>query len=577
LRRRGKILLPAALFSVRVIKLAEISNGSFHFKAAPGIRFSCRKTERKEVKIMQKINFFLAFCCLVSLGFLSAGDAVAQKRKSDTKKKKTEKIYIKTDKDAMISLGKGTGVSGGGSLVPMETSMILEPCAKETAAQISELEDAPDTNKQLEILIKRIDDKDDWLRACAVYRLGEFGAAAAEALPVILKLLRDEKNEDVWVHIQQALWKVPPDRNLPLRQRLELAKNADVYLRIYGVYALSYAKVPPATFEAKDIVSALIEAAADEDVTVTWLAVMGIRQQGFYGVDTSPAIPVLSELLQKGKINPLHPVRAFVPMGANALPAAPVLFDVLYNPKKYVGEKDRNNRAYSLYLTTAIALGKIGKPLVPMLEKEFEKQPFSVLQVLKYLIADGTLPIFIKAMQHQNPQVRKRAIENLPTLTSIGAIEMVPPIIAAAKDADLEVREAALSALGSIALFTPEKSDALKEMLKKQAIPVLIANLENKETVCFAALNLPGFGADAEIAIPALRRLIKKENGNYCAESALFRFGEKGRKFLTKEQIERLKETNKTTNEPFDTKFNKAKPIKPKTEPKPVTEKTKDT
>jgi HEAT repeat protein len=523
---------------------------------------------------MQKIKFFLAFCCLVSLGFLSAGSAAAQKSKSNTKEKKTEKIVIRQDKAIIVS-GRGVELSSGSGIGMTEPSIILEPCAKETPEQISELENAPDTNKQLEILVKRTAETDDWRRACAMYRLGEFRSAASAALPVILKLLRDEKNQDVWIHVEGALWKIAPDRNLPLRKRLELAKDSDVYLRIYGVYSLSYSKVPAGTFEAKDIVNALIEAAADEEITVRWLAVMGIRQQGFYGVDTSPAIPVLSAMLQNGNINPMHPIRAFMPMGANALPAAPLLFDVLYNTKKYVGEKDQNNRAFSLYLTAAIALAKIGKPLVPLLEKEFDKQPFAVLQVLKHLVADGTLPVFAKGMQHQNPQVRKKAVESLPSLTSIGALEILPSLIAALKDTDAEVRNAALNQLGSIARFTPEKSDALKEMLKKQALPIFIANLEDKATVCYAALNLPDFGADAEVAIPALVSVIKKDKGNFCAESALFGLGEKGRKFLTKEQINRVEEMNKASN--IDTNYKKAKPIKPKTAPEPPPEKTKDT
>jgi HEAT repeat protein len=509
---------------------------------------------------------------------LSVIDASAQKRKSNTKKKKSQKVYV--IREAKVS-GFGTGVgTGSGSIISgREYYLSLEPCAKETPEQISELENAADKNKQLEILVKRIGDKDDWLRACSVYRLGEFRAEASEALPVILKLLHDEKNNEVWVHVQEALWKVPPDRNIPLRQRIELAKNADIYLRIYGVYSLSYFKATAATFEAKDIVSALIEAAADEDATICWLAVMGIRQQGFYGIDTSPAIPVLSGLLQKGKINPLHPIRAFVPMGEKALDAAPILFDVLYNPKKYVGEKDENNRAYSLYITAAIALAKIGKPLVPLLEKEFDKQPFAVLQVLDYLQVEGILPVLLKAIKHENPKVRQKAIGSLPTLTSLGAVEVAPSLIAALKDADLDVRKAAMSGIGNIAKYTTGKSDALSKMLKKQALPVLIANLEDKETGCSAALSLPEFGADAEAAIPNLVRVIKKQNGNICAESALFELGEKGRKHLTKEQIERVEEMNKSHNEPFDTNFNKAKPIKPKTEPKPepTTEKKRDT
>lgn len=489
------------------------------------------------------------------LGLLLAGTTAAQK-------KKKKKIKIETVAVPAMAIGSGTI-----SLPKSEPFLGLEPCAKETPEQISELENAPDTGKQVEILLKRIEEKDDWLRSCAIYRLGEFRSAAQDALPVIVKLLRDEKNDNVWRHVEDALWKIPPGRNSPLPERIELAKSEDVYVRIFGVYSLSYFRPVPGSFQARDTLNALIEAAKDEDVTVCWLAVMGIRQLGFYGVNTADAIPVLSDVLKNSKINAIHPVRAFVPMGANALPAAPLLFDILYHPKKYVDDKDDTNaRSHLLYLTAAIALGSIGKPLLPLLEKEFVKEPFAVLQVLGYISDPGVLPILFKAMNHQNPEVRENAVNSLPIFASAETIETIPYLLAASRDVSVEVRKSVISKIGGIARLK-EKSAELTDLLKKKVFPFLIENLKDENLSCYSSLTLGNFGADAESAIPKLVNRIQKRKGDYCAEIALYDIGEKGRKYLTKEQIANVEESKKITRDIFNDSYDKAKPIKPKTQP----------
>lgn len=512
---------------------------------------------------MRKTNhIFLFFCCLMVLGLLFNTNLTAQKRKPSAKKKKA----VNEKKVLVVTRIESTG----GISINREPYLSLEPCAKETPEQIAELENAADKNTQLKILVKRIGEQDDWLRACSIYRLGEFGNAAQDALPLIIKLLHDEKNDDVWRHVENALWKIPPDRNIPLAERIRISQNGDVYQRLYAIYSLAYFKPLANSFQAKDTLNALIETAKDEDITIAWLSVMGIRQLGFYGINTSNAIPVLSDFLKNGKLNPVNIVRAFVPMGENAFPAAPILFDVLYNPKKYAGEKDENNRSYALYLTTAIALGRIGKPLIPLLDKEIEKQPFAVLDVLGNLRAEGTLPIFFNAMKHANAEVRKKAIEKLPGLTSIGAVEALPYLLTAVNDENLEVRQSAMSEIGNIAKYTENKSLELQEILKKKAVPALVAKLNDKDSACYAAMNLGDFGSSAETAIPALVRAIKRNIAVGCAEQGLFDIGEKGRKYLTVEKIKEIAEDRKANSEIFNRDYNKTKPIKPKEEPKPT-------
>ncbi len=520
------------------------------------------------MKIYKLLLVALYFLTIFSL---STSYFFAQTKKIPKSKKKTAGSMVKP-------AATGGGFGGGFVEVVGETKrepyLGLEPCAKETPEQISELENAADVNSQVQILTKRTGEKDEWIRACAVYRLGEFKENAKDALPVIIKLLRDEQNNSVWTHVEDALWKIPPNPNIPLQQRIEFLKSIDVYTRIYGVYSLGYFKLIPKTHQAEDTLKALIEAAKDDDTTVAWLAVMGIRQLGFYGINTSDAIPVLSELIKGNKLNPIHPVRAIVPMGENAMPAVPLLFDILYNPKKYAGDKDEDNaRSYGLYLTTAIALGQIGKPLIPFLEKEIEKEPFAILQVLGNIQGDEVIPILYKAIKNPNPEVRKKALESLPNFTSKGALEAIPILLPLFDDKNKYVAQAAMNKVGNIGKYTKDKTPELKNLIDKKVIPALMQKFNNEEISCYAVLNTADLGDAAEKAIPALVRILKRKTRNYCAEVALYKIGEKGRKFLTKEQLEYQKKNEESDKKLFNPNYNNAKPIKPKTEDSQKTEK----
>ncbi len=523
---------------------------------------------------MTKTNKFFTLLLLLLVGFSLTITITAQKPKPKKKadKKASPKIVVQEATPVMKGDADAGGTANGGSKsLIVEPYLGLEPCAKETPEQISELETASDKNKQLEILVKRIGNENEWLRACSVYRLGEFRTAAQPALPVILKLLRDEENSDVWRHVETALWKIPPQANIPLQDRMKMAHNLDVYIQLYGIYSLSYFKpVLPTDNASKQRLETLMETARSEDITVAWLSVLGIRQLGFYGVDISSAIPLLSDLLKKGQLNSVNIIRAFVPMGEKGLSAVPLLLDVLYNPENYVGkdkdEDTRNIRRYSLYLTSAIALGRMGKVLIPLLEKEVEKEPYAILQVLSNMAGDETLPILYKIMEHKNPEVRKKAIESLPGFTSIGAVIVLPKLIKAVDDSDIEVRKSAMNKIGNIGRNLKETTPELREMIEAKVVPGLLKYLNHEDLGCYAKLNIAYFKENADTIIPHLAKVLKKGKGTYCAEVALFRLGENGRKHLTEEQIRSLEKSEKDNNEIWNRKYNNAKPIEPKKE-----------
>src|SRR6186713_1622800 len=170
-----------------------------------------------------------------------------QSLEAQTKKKPASK---KGSAGVFTAVEAFTGGTGSGSGPVAEPYIGSQPCAKETDAQFSELENAPDLDAQLNGLILRAGDKDEWTRACAVYRLGEFGKAAQDALPLIIKLVRDEENPGVWGAVEDALWKIPPDASLTLAQRIKLAKDPDVYRRLYAVYTFGFLRPVPHSFQA---------------------------------------------------------------------------------------------------------------------------------------------------------------------------------------------------------------------------------------------------------------------------------------------------------------------------------------
>ena len=508
---------------------------------------------------MKKIVFLLSVFLGVLCGSILATNVNAQKREEggrQNKKPEPRKLIIPS----------GSGTAGGTATealkVEREPYLGLEPCAKETSNQITELENANGLNDQLEVLVKRVQDQDRWTRACAIYRLGEFGAAAQDALPLIIKLLKDEKDGEVWGNVKDALWKIPPDRNLRIEQRIRLSKDPDAYRRIYGLYSLSFFRPIPGTFEAKDVLNALIAGTEDEDSTVCWMSVMGIRQLGFYNIDTSSAIPALSKVLKGDKINPIVPIRAFVPMGQRAMPAAPLFFDILYNPEKYAGKDEEHNRSYVLYLTAAIVLGQMGESIVPLLDRESDAHPFAVIQVLSNMAGGKTLDLLLKLSENPNAEVRENAISNLLGVTATGALQTFPVLVRLLNDKNEKVSRAALSKIGSIVKHTDDKSPELKQLIRSRVVPKIASMLRLKDN-CYVLLTLADLGAEAATTLPAIVKLSK--SGSYCAEAALYNFGDIGRKYLDKETLEKLENERKPGGVlgPLDLQNNKAKPIKP--------------
>ena len=476
-------------------------------------------------------------------------DAFPQKRKKKPAKKPVERVFT-------------IKASGSAEAYKPEPFLSLEPCAKETDEQIAELENGTDSAAQVNTLVSRLTSDDRWVRGCAIYRLGEFGSASTDALPVLLKILDDNEDYEFWNLADRAIWNIPPGKGYLQAEQIRDAKSPEDSKRLYAVLALSSFRYPPTTMQAKRAVEALIEALADENGTIVYIAARGLQRQGYWGVDTTSAIPALSELIKGNRVNPLHPLYAMSPMGVRAAPATPLLIEMLLEPKKFVGELDTDNiRAYSLRLTTQMLLGKFGADFVPVLKRYRADHPYEVLGVLSHMDSQESLDLTLEIAKTSSGKLRVKAIEGIPRLKAPYAVKVVPTLLSYLKDTDKDVRNAALSKLGAFAEANKTPTREFQDLYRRRVVPKFVALLNDKDSGCYAALNLPNLGALATSAIPALAKIARRPTGSYCARKSLFAFGDAGRKYLTAEQIKDEEESSKL-NFGFDRP--KPKEVKPK-------------
>jgi HEAT repeat protein len=483
------------------------------------------------------------------------------KKKAVGKKSAAAKKITSKSKSAPVAIFR---LEESPPLVPDPPKYLWhEPCAKETGEQIAELESAKNSAEQVRTLSDRLANNDEWVRGCALYRLGTFKSYSAPALPLIIKLLRDDRTEGMFHLASDAIYSIPPPPVSYTSERLDLAKSLDVYNRIYGLWALGYFKPMAGAMDLKEIVNALIDGTRDEDPTARWVAVNGITRIGFAA---RAAVPALIELLQKKSMNPVDTIIALGRMDSYMTPALPALFDALNYPEKYTSDK---NRRSVIYLTTTLVLAKLGKQFIPVLEKEFDKHPFSVLGVVRQMSEGDISPIILKGLKSPNKELRKTSLDFYAYETP-AMLNILPVIIPMIDDPDLEIRKSAISRIGSIAKYGDKNSPELKNQLEQKALPMIlrVAQAKNNEASCYAAFTIADFGPDKQNILILSKMITPNGRLDYCAATALFRLGEEGRKFLTPERIKEMEKNEQSVQNILKpAEESKAKPIAPKTPP----------
>ncbi|MCP4716639.1 MAG: HEAT repeat domain-containing protein [Deltaproteobacteria bacterium] len=160
-------------------------------------------------------------------------------------------------------------------------------------------------------------------------------------------------------------------------------------------------------------------------------------------------------------------------------------------------------------------LGRIGpkaKTAIPALEKELENPDkafcWTVKQALRK-IKKVTVENLIDCLNDKDVIIRNNATKALGDLGP-NAISAIPALVSCLDDAKTEVRKNASFALAKIG---------------EPAIPALIEALksENAQTRKNATFSLGEMGATAQLALPALKRLLHDNNSKvrWCADNAI--------------------------------------------------------
>lgn len=230
-----------------------------------------------------------------------------------------------------------------------EMNITLNPCKGETPGNVLGISEKGLTQQRVTAFVAKLRDPDPMARACAARQLGYLGAEARDALPHIVRRMREEEHDGVGVNLSKALWEIGPDTKSTVAEWIESLRSDDVDVRSYAAFALGYYKPHPA--HRKEVVGALANALRDRDGGVRWIAVRGLMRLGPSAAD---AVPDLLAVLSDEK-SPLRHLAAFAlgNVGPQAEVAAPELLKVAYTAKDF-----------SLYTSATIALGRIGPAVV---------------------------------------------------------------------------------------------------------------------------------------------------------------------------------------------------------------------
>lgn len=431
-----------------------------------------------------------------------------------------------------------------------ETNITLNPCIGETPDNVLGVGEKGATQQRVTAFIAKLRDPDPKARACAARQLGYLGSEAKDALPHIVRRMREEEHDGVSVNLSRALWAIGPDTKSTVAEWIESLRADDVDVRSYAAFALGYYKPHPA--HQKEVVGALAKALRDKDGGVRWMAVKGLMRLGPSAAD---AVPDLLAVLSDEK-SPLRHLAAFAlgNVGPQAEVAAPELLKTAYTTKDF-----------TLYTTTTIALSRIGPAVVPLLSKDLKtNKALIVLDVLTHLAPNGA-PLVIEALRMENKDVRGKALDIIWQFGPAAA-PAVPLIVKDLKDGDKDVRWKAVVALRFLG------------PVAKDAAPALMTALGDDDDLvkCYAAEAIGVIGPAGAPAVPQLRQMMERpmkddrDMPQRCAASALMSMGPETRALVSPEMAQRVKKHNaflgdisKDRNDPTKPKSKEKKPTTP--------------
>ena len=373
------------------------------------------------------------------------------------------------------------------------------------------------TYKTVPELIADLRDEDSNVRVRAATSLGTMGSEAAEAVPVLIGSLRDDH---VWVRIEavRALGRIGNEPGVA--DALAGALNDEHHkVKEVAIYALKEIGPEP------EVVAVLIGGLGEGDEYIQRLIIDTFRDFGPLAID---AIPALLELYEKGGED-------FKPVIINSLVAISQereIFDIVFDAL------DDESFAVRMMAVKAIGdFGEMAEPAIPMLieiieDKDVDSQlrGTAILNLRNLSDYPGVAETLVGAIWDESRQVYSAALQALGdsgdipgvvtalievinsddperpmhaayALAKIGqdASDAVPHLIELYDDEDLNVRKAAIYALGEIYPHA-------------EIVATLVEALEDPSPqVQMSASDAIGkVGGDAIGAVPALLGLLER-------------------------------------------------------------------
>jgi HEAT repeat protein len=382
------------------------------------------------------------------------------------------------------------------------------------------------SGERVHLLVQALGDGDAEVRRLAAVKLAAIGRDGREALPALLKVLRNPAEaEDVRKEVARALGELgpPAKEQLPLLgEALQDAKSTPA--RAYAADALGQLAA-----DAKPAVPGLVKALRDPDVDVRRNAAAALGKVGVPARQEAYAelLALLQDKEEDVRRTALGALLKVDTPGAAELDA---LRKLLANQAG-----SREGRIYA-----AAALSELGPPAVPALVPTLATDPDPGVAMMA-CAALGQIGVkgqemgqgagkegaeaLRSALDHKERSVRVAAAAALGQLGLDG--DSLPGILKALSRKDLECRRAVLSGLPPLGAFVKEPPRlTLPKEATEEIKPVLAADEFVARAV--AAYLLGTMGADAGPAVPDMRKALAREKNDVAQRELLCAFAEIG-------------------------------------------------
>ena len=344
------------------------------------------------------------------------------------------------------------------------------------------------SEKSISFLLDLAETGDTEARKGAFAALGAFGEDASDAIPVLVKAIRED-NLQVASEAVTAIVRITTRQDI-IELMIDVLINEDVILRQAVVKAFGEIESNP------DVMDALVYTIMNDTSTIASSALGAINKVGKCPVE---CLPVLLALLEDGNY---QAIMAAGKMGADAAEAVPILMNT-------IGEGINNY----IIITALKEIGMEAQEgidgLLELLESDKDSVRSSAIEALKEIgPREEIISVFADlAINDPDPQIRGKVVRILGGFAP-GSLEVLPVLLQAMDDDDGSIRS---DARRGVAKFTDESSDEQSGL--HRLIPIMESMLlgDDADARFHAAASLAKSGAEGR---RILFEALKNEDDN---------------------------------------------------------------